>query len=172
MLLKALAFAIVLSALPAHAADAPPEVSLALPNASQHGTGTLSFLWYDAYKATLWSDGSWSADKPYALTLTYDMDFSASDLIDRSITEMKRAYPAEDVMAVKDDLKKSMLAVKAGDRMTGIFMPPATTKFYHNGQLVSTVTGRPFADMFFGIWLGTKTSEPKLRAALLAEGNK
>lgn len=178
MPLKAALLCVLLAALPAVAvAEAPPpEVASALPSATQRGSGKLSFLWYDAYKATLWTGGAygdaWSPDAPYALTLTYDMDFSADDLIDRSITEMRRAYSKEAVEAVKADLSRAMTDVKAGDRLTGIFTPPATSRFYHNGQLVHTVTNADFAPMFFGIWLGAKTSEPALRAALLAESGR
>ncbi len=54
-----------------------------------------------------------------------------------------------------------------GDRITGVFEPGVTAKFFFNGQPRGEIRDADFALRFFGIWLSPKTSEPKLRDALL-----
>jgi hypothetical protein len=43
-------------------------------------------------------------------------------------------------------------------------------RFFHNGKLRADVTDPDFARAFIAIWLSPKTSEPKLRLALLGSG--
>jgi hypothetical protein len=59
--------------------------------------------------------------------------------------------------------------VKAGDALTGVHQPGVGAAFWHNGRWVGEVRDAAFAKLFFGIWLSTKTSEPTLRQALLAQ---
>jgi hypothetical protein len=57
--------------------------------------------------------------------------------------------------------------VVAGDRITGIQTPGESTRFFLNGQLRGEVRDADFTRAFFSIWLSPRTSEPKLRQALL-----
>lgn len=153
---------------PANAAPAPAEVAAAIPNAHKIGTGTLGFLWYDAYRATLWAaEPEWNAEKPFALSINYGMDFSTADLVDRTLEEMKRTNAPVDVTIYRAGLEKAFPPVAAGHSITGIFTPPARTDFYHNGAPTYTINDAEFAKLFFNIWLGETTSEPQLRIALL-----
>ena len=58
--------------------------------------------------------------------------------------------------------------VSTGDRITGLQMVNAGTRFWYNGQMRATVADTEFSRLFFGIWLSDRTSEPRLRAELLA----
>ena len=57
--------------------------------------------------------------------------------------------------------------VQAGDRLTGLQQPGQAARFYFNGVLRGEVADADFTRLFFGIWLSSRTSEPKLRAQLL-----
>jgi len=160
-------------AAPAFANPMPSEVSTAIPNAQKVGTGTLGFLWYDAYRATLWAAAlQWNAAAPFALSITYGMEFSTADLVDRTLEEMKRSGTQVDINNYRADLEKSFPPVADGQTITAIFTPPATTNFYHNGALTHSVNNAEFASLFFNIWLGENTSEPSLRRALLNSNNE
>jgi hypothetical protein len=58
--------------------------------------------------------------------------------------------------------------VAKGDRITGVQRPGESARFFLNGKPIGEVRDAEFARRFFGIWLAPKTSEPKLRLALLA----
>ena len=58
--------------------------------------------------------------------------------------------------------------VVEGDRMTGVQLPGTAARFFVNGAFVGEVRDAEFTRLFFGIWLAPTTSEPELRAALLA----
>ena len=58
--------------------------------------------------------------------------------------------------------------IKKGDRIMGINQPGAGAQFLVNGKASGEIRDAEFARLFFGIWLSPKTSEPKLRTALLA----
>lgn len=153
---------------PAQAEVPPPEVATQLPAANLHGQGVLGFLWFEAYRAALWAPGPWSYEEPFALSITYKMNFTAAELIDRTIIEMQRVHAATEAEAMRPFLQKALPPVAKGDRLTALYTPPATTAFYKNGTLIATVTDANFASMFFNIWLGAETSEPELRRSLLA----
>jgi hypothetical protein len=58
--------------------------------------------------------------------------------------------------------------VAQGDRITGVQVPGVAARFFHNGKARGEVRDAEFTRLFFGIWLSSRTSEPKLRDALLA----
>jgi hypothetical protein len=57
--------------------------------------------------------------------------------------------------------------VHAGDRITGVHRPGEAAVFFVNGRGVGEVRDARFAQLFFGIWLSPRTSQPALRASLL-----
>jgi hypothetical protein len=86
-LFAALAALALISATPASAS--PGEVRRALPNAEKVGEATYTVLSLRMFNAELFADGgSFSWERPFALTLTYERSAQASLLINRSIREM------------------------------------------------------------------------------------
>ena len=64
-------------------------------------------------------------------------------------------------------LAKMYPDVKAGDHLSGIFIPGDGTTFYLNGASLGKVQGNDFAQAFFSIWFDPRTPAPQLRQALL-----
>ncbi len=64
-------------------------------------------------------------------------------------------------------MKRLFPDVHAGDRITGVHRPGEGAAFFVNGRAVGEVRDSRFAQLFFGIWLSPRTSQPSLRAALL-----
>lgn len=153
-----------------------PVIAAANP-ASQHftpvetiGHGRMSVLLWDAYDATLYAPSKpFDATKPYALTLTYLMDFDGADIAERSVEEMRKQGFSDS--ATLERWGKQMAAifpnVKEGDSITGVRDASGNTAFYHNDTAIGTITDAAFTQHFFNIWLSEKTSEPKLRKKLL-----
>jgi len=163
-------FALCLLASPglAMAAEKPPELS-AMKAESPVGSATLRKLMLHVYDASFWSDsGGWSKT-PYALSITYAMNFSPDELADRTLDEMKQVsdLPEATLAGYAQQLRTLYPNVKDGDRITALQKDAATTVFYHNGKKRGEVRDAAFAKPFFGIWLSPKSSEPDMQQKLL-----
>lgn len=131
------------------------------------GNGQMTWVFWTAYDAELLSEnGEYDASKPFALKLTYNMDFTGKDIAERSAEEIAKQREVG-----KDWLEKMLEIfpdVKKGDSITGIKTVDNESKFLFNGKEIGTVKDPKFTQAFFDIWLSEKTSEPSLRAKLLA----
>jgi Chalcone isomerase-like len=163
------------AALPATSAeDARPELASALGKHRLVGKGRLTFWGFQVYDARLWALPDFKPDsvttQPFALELAYLRGFDNFDVAQRSITEMRRSATISEAQAKTwiDDMMRALPDVKAGDRVMGIHRPGVGAQFLMNGRPTGEIRDPEFARLFFGIWLSPKTSEPKLRAALLA----
>lgn len=147
--------------------ELPPTIRAAQP----YGSGSLTWLVFTAYDATLWTDAAqWSMNEPFALTLRYRMSFSTEELVERTIEELAKVSPGTPKDALGRyavSLSRAFPAVKDGDRITALHVPGQSVRFFHNGRPTADVGEAGFAEPFFGIWFSPKTSEPRLRAALL-----
>ncbi|OYY59968.1 MAG: hypothetical protein B7Y51_12520 [Burkholderiales bacterium 28-67-8] len=154
----------------------PPEVLRELPSARLFGSGRLRRFLFRVYDARLWTrpgfDVARFSMEPLALELEYGRSLLGPLIAERSIEEMRRGA------AISSSQQASWLAamqlafpdVNEGDRMTGVQLPGVATRFFVNGKLTGEIRDAEFTRLFFGIWLGPHTSEPGLRAALLAGG--
>jgi Chalcone isomerase-like len=158
----------------AAAATAPPtEVSAALPGAVRQGHGRLRYFGLHIYDATLWSPTPVPHGNPLgaalALEMRYARKLAGSAIADRSLEEMKRVgdFSPADGQRWLDAMKQTFPDVHAGDRITGVHRPGVGAAFFVNGKASGEVRDALFAQLFFGVWLSPRTSQPALRAALL-----
>ena len=161
-----------------NADDSRAEIASALPQSRLMGTTRLTVWGFQVYDARLWAVPGTTADKlstqPFALELTYLRAFDSLDIATRSITEMRRSAPISEAQAKvwMEEIQRVIPHVKPGDRVTGIHRPKIGTEggaqFWVNGKPSGEIRDVEFARLFFGIWLSPKTSEPKMRLALLA----
>ena len=139
------------------------------------GKGQLTFWGFQVYNARLWALPGFSADnlasQTFALELAYLRGFESKAVAERSITEMRRAAAISEAQAKAwiTEMMRVLPNTKAGDRVTGVNLPGTGALFLLNGKLTGEIRDPEFARLFFGIWLSPKTSEPKLRSALLAD---
>ncbi len=167
---------------PATAVEATPEPSAelrqALPEATYSGAGRLTIIGFDIYDSTLWITSGFSIaaylKHPLALELAYLRSFEASAIAKRSISEMRRVGSFTDEQAERWQTVMAALFpnVKKGDKLTGVYSPTQGIRFLFNGKALAQpkeLADQEFAQLFIGIWLSPKTSEPKVRALLLAK---
>ena len=176
-LLLGLACGGAVAAAPAWATrTALPELAESLPGARLQGSGRLRFLGLLVYDIRLWVSDGFSADafaqRPLAIEIEYARTLSGLRMAERSLDEMHRIAPlsAEQRAAWLIWMKQAFPDVARGDRLTGLYRPGEDARFYLNGSLRAEVPDADFARAFFSIWLSPKTSEPKLRLALLGSG--
>ena len=158
----------------APAPDAQAEMLQALPQARPMGTSRLTVWGFEVYDARLWAPASFAASRyatsPLALELRYLRDFKALDIAERSLKEMRRSQPISHAQAAlwKADMLRVIPDVQKGARILGVHRPGRGAEFWVNGQASGEIRDAEFARLFFGIWLSPNTSEPQMRAALLA----
>lgn len=158
---------LMLTAGPARAAD---ELMASVPNAAVVGSGMLSVIFWDVYKATLIApDGHWNPAKPFALSIAYLRTIDGKDIADRSVQEMRKQGFTDEVRLAtwNNQMKNIFPDVKPGSVLMAVYHPGKNTQFFDGDRAVGAIKGDDFAKAFFGIWLDEKTSEPELRRALL-----
>jgi hypothetical protein len=134
------------------------------------GTGEMHKLLWHVYDTKLTTaNGAYDPSKPYQLENTYHMDFTAKELAERSIGEMRRHGTFSDAQARRwqSELVALWPDVQEGDRIAAKAVPGKKVVFYHNGTELGAISDAIFVELFMAIWLGENTSEPELRAALL-----
>jgi len=155
-------------------ADIRQELKIALPQARLIGKARLTVWGFQVYDARLWATPGFGAASysraPLALELHYLRAFTAAEVAERSIQEMRRNAAISDAQASqwKADLMRVIPDVQKGDRILGVYQPGVGASFWFNGKSSGDVKDAEFARLFFGIWLSPNTSEPQLRQALLA----
>jgi hypothetical protein len=154
--------------------DMRPELKDLLPKNRLIGKGRLTYFGFQVYDARLWAIPGFKPDdlaaQPFVLELAYLRDFDAIDVAKRSIAEMRRSATIPDAQAKiwAAEMVRVFPNMKKGDRVMGVNKPGLGVAYLVNGKPTGEIRDAEFAKLFFGIWLSSKTSEPKLRNALLA----
>jgi hypothetical protein len=138
------------------------------------GSGQLTFWGLKVYGASLWVLPGFKAAAfarhKFVLELHYLRAFKAADIARRSIDEMRRQKDIgpEQAQAWQGLLQNSFPDVRPGDRIAGLNLPGEGLRFITNGRVSGEIRDPELASLFFGIWLGLRTSEAALRQNLLA----
>lgn len=157
----------------APASARPAEVGRTLPGAQMVGDASYEVLSVRLFNAELWAEGgSFSWERPFALSLTYERSARAATLLNRSIREMSQrgAGNARTLAPLRAQLARCLPDVARGDRITGVSTGANTARFYHNGAERCEVRWPGFRRYFFGIWLaGRDGPAARLSAQLRGE---
>ena len=170
---------LLLAALPAAAwatvtpQPLPPELLAELNGARLLGESRLKYFGLHVYDIRLWGeagiDGRNLQSQPLALELQYARALEGKAIAERSLKEMQSLSAVDAALAERwlKQMRQIFPDVKKGDRITGVQLPGEATRFFVNGQPRGEVRDAEFTRLFFGIWLSPRTSQPKLREALL-----
>lgn len=148
----------------------------AIPDARRLGSGEMRVFGFSIYNAQFWSQhlmtgDPLASDAPFALELTYSRAVSRDDLVEASLKEIRRLSPnalnTERMTRWKQEMQLAFVDVRAGDRITGVYLPGEGARFYVGEKLQHVVRDEAFAKAFFAIWLDPRTRNPELRAQLL-----
>jgi len=149
------------------------EVKAELPDARTLGTSRMRFFGVNLYDAKLLAAALKRNDytaSAFALELLYLRSFDGKAIADRSIKEMRRvgSISPEKEKSWLETMRQTFPDVKSGDRITAFHKPGVGIRFFINGIAHTSIDDPEFSRFFFGIWLSPNTSEPKMRADLLA----
>ena len=136
------------------------------------GEGTLKVLMWEVYDLRLFTDGtpfSWS-DK-FMLEFDYNRELKKESVVDASLKEFKLQpnVTDKDIKAWEMYLKQVIQSVQKGTKASVMWVPEGQIVFNYEGSAPSTIENEDFARAFLNIWLGEKTSRPKLRSQLLGD---
>jgi len=168
---------LALCPLAAAIARLPGEVAAELPGAQLAGSGRLSYFGLRIYESRLWVSEGFRADAfekhPFAIEIEYLRAFSGRQIAERSLTEMQRigSLPLEQRSTWLAALQRMIPDVAQGDRLTGVHRPGEALRLFLNGKPLGEWLDAGFAQAFFGIWLSPRTSEPRLRLAMLGSAS-
>ena len=152
-----------------------PATHTAVPGSVLAGGYLLRFFGLQVYDARLWIQPSFDATRlgqqPLVLELKYLRALKGRLIAERSLKEMRRHGPISDAQADRwlAEMTRIFPDVQADDKLTGILQPGLGAVFLFNDQHHGQVADPEFARLFFSIWLGTNTSDPNMRSALLGE---
>ena len=137
------------------------------------GQHLFKFFGLEIYHISLWSSSEWNPDQwnqqSFALSLVYSRNLSGEEIAKRSIAEIKRQVDLSDAAEQQwlNQLRALIPSVKPGDRLTGVYQPSAGLVFWLDSKKLGEIKDPTLSEAFMGIWLSTKTSEPKMRKKLL-----
>jgi hypothetical protein len=164
---------------PAHSsvekASEPPAGLEVLSAPRLVGQHLFKFFGLEIYHISLWSSPEWNPEKwnqhTFALSLVYSRNLSGEEIAKRSISEIKKQMVLGDDTAQQwlNQLRVLIPTVKPGDRLTGVYQPSGGLVFWMGPKKLGDIKDPALAEAFMGIWLSTKTSEPKMRKKLLGD---
>ena len=166
-----LTIALALSSLsPSGFAKEPPHIKSMMGQTQLQGLGRLNFWGFHVYDANLYR-GAAKDSQEFALELKYQKSFSGEAIANRTADEMKNLGVSDTQAAAWGKELASILPnVEPGQTIAAVYIPKQGTSFFYEGKKISQIQGADFAKAFFGIWLDSKTSAPKLRTELLGQG--
>ena len=91
----------------------------------------------------------------------------------RSVKEMRRqTFESKDSREIKlaawyTQMSEIFPDVGTGNSIIGVYLPGKGTQFWQGHRKLGEISDVDFSRRFFEIWLGSMTSAPELRAALL-----
>ena len=145
------------------------------PDLQVVGTGVLKVFFMDIYNLTLHSkERNYSASDQFALEFEYKKSVSKKTIIDASIDELSKAPnvgPAE-TKAWKQILERGINDMQAGEKASVVFSKSGNVEFWSENREPISFQDLKFAKNFAAIWLGPKTSHPKLRLAILGKNSQ
>ena len=144
-----------------------------MPTLKAVGGGLLRIFGFQVYNAYLWTPEGASFDRtqPHVLDIHYLRTFSAKQLAERSVDEMRGQGTGSEAVYPKwiAEMQRVFADVKEGDRLIGVATAARTAKFFYNGAYRGEIADPAFTDAFFGIWLSEKSSQPGMRDRLLGK---
>ena len=148
----------------------PPAVAALAPGVQAQGGGELRHFGFRVYNGWYWGPGhDWSLAAPFALDLHYHRTLAGAGIAERSVEEIAKlglGTPAQ-IARWGEAMRGIFPDVRAGDRLTGVFLPPGVVRYFSNGRAIGEIADPAFARAFFGIWFDPKTSRADFRAKLL-----
>lgn len=137
------------------------------------GTSRLTVLWFDIYDATLYSpSGNYEkTELPLKLSLNYLRDISASQLLDETDKQWRKAAISSTQRQLwLAELAKLWPDIEKGQQLSFTQYSNSHGQFHLGSRPLGSIRSQSFAQAFIDIWLGPATSYPSEAKQLKGEG--
>lgn len=137
------------------------------------GSAQFSVLFWDVYKSRLLTTSGNYQDGifPKALEITYQMDITNKDLLEKTIEQWQHLeFEESEYQKYTSQLLALWPNIAEGDTLL-LKVEESKSTFFYNGELLGKINDQEFGPLFLAIWLSEKTSQPELRAQLLGNIN-
>lgn len=134
------------------------------------GRGRLVVFGLKIFDAELYSNsGKYNPDAPFSLKLTYLRKISGKEIVQKSINEIEaQGFKDKKQLAIwREKMNAIFPNVSIGSYILGHRDENGHVIFYSNGKFIGKIEDSIFSKVFFDIWLGKNTSQPKLRNQLI-----
>jgi hypothetical protein len=134
------------------------------------GEGTLKVLMWEVYDLRLYTYGTaFTWQDKFMIEFDYSRELKKESVIDASLKEFKLQpnVTDKDIEAWEVYLEQVIQPVQKGTKASVMWLPEGQIIFDYGDSPPSTIENEDFARAFLNIWLGEKTSRPKLRSQLL-----
>lgn len=139
------------------------------------GRGQLNMFGLKIFDAELYSfSGIYNPEDSFSLKLTYLRNFSAKEISKSAISEIEAQGYKNKVQLEKWREKMNAIFpnVKKNSYIIGHKDEKGAAIFYYNGNYIGKIDDKAFSKVFFDIWLGKNSSQPKLRDKLINHNNR
>ena len=141
------------------------------------GGGQLSWLGFDIYDASLWTESGrfegFGPGQTVALSLWYQRSFTLDELL--GITEKAWTRLGRDPAWRESRLASLRVLwsdVSPGQNMTTVVEAGGATRFYDSGRLLGSIDDPEFGPAFLAIWLDPRSIVRDLRVKLLGDSDE
>lgn len=111
------------------------------------------------------------ADEPMAIRLQIISGLITSEKMEAATREGFQNATGGAVAALRDEIERFIAvfreAIAKNDVYEMIYVPGDGTRIYKNGSLKTTISGLPFKQALFGIWLCEKPAQESLKQQML-----
>lgn len=151
----------------------PAPFATQLPQGRKLGEGTMRWFGLKLYDAQLWTEKPATQfnhrNDKHLLELRYDKSFDGVKIAEASREQIEgQGVGNAQLWPVWQKKLTDMIPdVQKDTRLTALYLPGKGLQLYRDGQPHAELNDPELAAAFMGIWLDTRTSEPKLRERLL-----
>lgn len=155
-------------------AEQPAEITVEGTTLVKKGEGVRKLLMYPLYDIGLYvpkgdTEGSLGSDQPAALRIEVRSGKVTTARFTEVVLKGFKKYEHYDEVAdsVHDYLDSFIYELKEGDVYTVFYKPELGTLTLRSDEEIARVTGNSFREGMFGIWLGERPVNRKLKRKLL-----
>ena len=137
------------------------------------GLADLKVLWFDIYRAELFSsNGQFEGlDEPLLLKLTYLRDIRKSDLLEETRKQIQPFAMQTSVESWLSQLDEIGVDIKKGDELAFLINSQGVGHFFSKDRWLGAIEDPAFGRAFIQIWLSDQSSYPQLAKQLRGESN-
>ena len=141
-----------------------------VPNYGLVGEARFKVMFFKIYDAALFAPGgTYQADAPYALRLTYLINAKKDRIVDQTVKEMRRMKASSEaqIEAWIPVMEQAFISMPKGSYADFIHTPDGRLTLAAKGKRISVIEDTALAQAIMDIWLGPKVRDRRFQDRLM-----